>query len=49
MFLECASWERGEKRGEGFLQDSIPKIMHPQAPVIQIVAVPLDEKFNFGY
>lgn len=44
LFLEGAAWERGEKRGEGYLCDSTPKIMHPNCPVIQVVSVPLADR-----
>jgi len=49
LYFEGCSWERGEKRGEGYLIDAAPKILHPACPVINVVSVPLDDKNVYGY
>lgn len=49
LFIEGAGWERGEKRGEGYLIDAAPKILHPSCPIINVISVPLEEKYTTGY
>lgn len=43
LFLEGAGWEKGG-RGEGYIADSLPKVMHPIFPVVQVIAVPTEKK-----
>lgn len=48
LFFEGAGWDRGEKRGEGRLMDATPKILHPPVPIINVISVPLDQRYTAG-
>lgn len=48
LFLEGASWELGGEGQEGYLQDQKPKELHPRMPVINVIALPLNQKKTDG-
>ena len=43
LFLEGASWEFSQGQS-GFLIEQIPKELHPKLPVVNVIAVPSNEK-----
>ena len=49
-FLEGAGWEPGRTPAEeGYLTDSTLKDLHPRLPVVNVLALPLDEKPRVGF
>ncbi|OMJ82808.1 hypothetical protein SteCoe_16405 [Stentor coeruleus] len=49
-FLEGAGWEPGRSPAEeGYLTDSTLKDLHPRLPVVNVLALPLDEKPKQGF
>lgn len=49
-FLEGAGWQVGRTPAEkGYLTDSTLKDLHPELPVVNVQALPLDEKPKIGY
>lgn len=42
FFLEGADWEAGS--GEGYLGDQKLKILHPNLPIIKVIAIPIEKK-----
>ena len=49
-FLEGAGWEPGRTPAEeGYLTDSTLKDLHPRVPVVNVLALPLDEKPKLGF
>ena len=49
-FLEGAGWEPGRSPAEeGYLTDSTLKDLHPRLPVVNVLALPLDEKPQQGF
>ena len=49
FFIEGAAWEMGHNPGEeGYLTDSTLKDLHPKLPVVNVMAVPLEEKSMVG-
>ena len=49
FFLEGAAWEPGRSpQEEGYLTDSTLKDLHPRLPVVNVVAVPIEERITVG-
>lgn len=49
FFMEGAAWELGHNPGEeGYLTDSTLKDLHPRLPIVNVMAVPLEEKSMVG-
>jgi len=46
LFLEGASWEMGSQGQQGYLADQKPKELHPKMPVVNVVAVKLEDKLK---
>jgi len=49
FFLEGAAWELGRSpTEEGYLTDSALKDLYPRVPIVNVQAVPLEEKITVG-
>lgn len=48
MFLEGAGWELGRTGNDGYLVESTLKDLHPRLPVVNIIAVPNEDKITIG-
>jgi dynein heavy chain, axonemal len=49
LFLEGAQWEKGRGSEQGYLTEMAPKILHPSLPVLNVVAVQLEDRPVNGY
>jgi len=49
LFLEGAQWEKGRGSEQGYLTQMAPKILHPSLPVMNVIAVQLDERKTEGF
>jgi dynein heavy chain len=49
LFLEGAQWEKGRGSEQGYLTEMAPKILHPNLPVVNVLAVQLEERETVGY
>ncbi|MEE4248049.1 MAG: hypothetical protein V2I33_21870 [Kangiellaceae bacterium] len=49
LFLEGAAWELGRTAADGYLKEAEPKDIHPRLPVVNVVAIPLDQKPKLGF
>jgi len=49
LFLEGAQWEKGRGSEQGYLTEMTPKILHPPLPVMNVIAVQLEERPTLGF
>jgi len=46
LFLEGAGWELGRTGNDGYLTESTLKDIHPRLPVVNVLAVPIENKIT---
>jgi len=46
LFLEGAGWELGRTGNDGYLTESTLKDIHPKLPIVNVVAVPIENKIT---
>ena len=49
LFLEGAQWEKGRGSEQGYLTEMAPKILHPALPIMNVIAVQLEERKTQGF
>jgi dynein heavy chain len=48
LFLEGAGWELGRTGNDGYLTESTLKDIHPPLPIVNVTAVPIEQKIVSG-